>query len=112
MNMAGTDGEVVMAGRSLDANVLDVSALTFSMHLLSQLKLCCSSSEGTDKSWVSRNITAACEYLTLFPLIVLASQQKKLSKNRIWAGVSEKCHGYVPEAPGFVLITAIMFILL
>lgn len=43
----------------------------------------------------------------MFPLIKLASQQKKLSKNNIWAGVSEKCQGNVPEALGFILITVI-----
>lgn len=34
------------------------------------------------------------------------------AKTKVYAGVGEKCRDHVPIAPGFVLITAIMFILL
>lgn len=78
----------------------------------SQLKLCCLSAEVTDKNWVSLNITTTCEYLPLFPLIMLALKQKETEQNKVSAGVREKCQSNVPEAPGFVLISAIMFILL
>lgn len=57
---------------------------------------------------------AACEDLTLMPLITLAPKQKKQSNNKVYAGVREmeKCQVNVPMAPGFVLITAIIVILL
>lgn len=52
----------------------------------------------------------------MFPLISVASkqkkQQKKQKKKQVWAGVREKCRDNVPEAPGFVFIISIMFIFL
>lgn len=51
----------------------------------------------------------------MFPLISVASKQKQQQpppEKLVGAGVREKCRDSVPETPGFVFITAIMFIFL
>lgn len=78
---------------------------------LSQLILCCLSTEVTDKSWRSPDITSTCEYLIMFPLITLASKQKKQQKKNRFVQVSEKNVGIMCQKlhPLFLLLLLCLF---